>query len=189
MLRKGYCGKILRVDLTREIVKEENIEERLVEDFLGGTGVASKILFDEVRPGISPFDPSNKLIFMAGPLTGAPVPAGARYGVAFKSPQTGAYGEATAGGKWGPELKFAGYDGMIVEGAARTPKILVVTNERAEIRDAVSLWGMSTLQTEERLQGELGEKFKVACIGPAGENLVKNPDPESPPMLSMFPPT
>ena len=172
MLRKGYCGKILRVDLTREIVKEESLEEQLAEDFLGGPGVASKILFDEVPPGISAFSPSNKLIFMTGPLTGVPVPAGARYGVVFKSPQTGGYGEATAGGKWGPELKFAGYDGIIVEGASMTPRILVITNDRAEIKDAGSLWGMNTLQAEERLQEELGKEFKVACIGPAGENLV-----------------
>jgi len=77
---------------------------------------------------------------MTGPLTGVPVPAGARYGVAFKSPQTGGYGEATAGGKWGPELKFAGYDGVIVEGASRTPRILVITNDRTEIMDAGLLW-------------------------------------------------
>ncbi len=172
MIRKGYCGKILRVDLTREIVKDEILGERLIEGFLGGPGVASKILFDEVPSGVSAFHPSNKLIFMTGPLTGVPVPAGARYGVVFKSPQTGGYGEATSGGKWGPELKFAGYDGIIVEGTARTPRMLVITGDRVEIKDAGFLWGMDTLRTEERLQEELGKEFKVACIGPAGENLV-----------------
>jgi len=171
-MRKGYCGKIVRVDLTRGIVRDQALDERLIEDFLGGTGIASKILFDEVPPGISAFDPANKLIFMTGPLTGVPVPAGARYGVAFKSPQTGAYGEATAGGKWGPELKFAGYDGIVVEGCAKAPMILVITDKGVEIRDAGPLWGKDTLQTEERLQEELGKEFKVACIGPAGENLV-----------------
>ena len=173
MTPRGYCGKIARVDLTRGNVKDQALDERWVKDFLGGTGVAAKILFDEVPPGISAFDPANKLVFMTGPLTGVPVPAGARYGVAFKSPQTAGYGEATAGGKWGPELKFAGYDGIIVEGCAKVPSILVITDEGVEIRNAGNLWGMDTRQTEERLQEELGKEFKVASIGPAGENLVR----------------
>ena len=173
MMQTGYWGKILRIDLTRGIVKDQTLGERIVKNFLGGTGVAAKILFDEVPPGVSAFDPANKLVFMTGPLTGVPVPAGARYGVTFKSPQTGGYGEATAGGKWGPELRFAGYDGIVVEGCAKVPSVLVVTDEGVEIRDAGELWGKDTRQTEERLQEELGKEFKVAAIGPAGENRVR----------------
>ena len=169
---RGYCGKIVRVDLTRGIVRDQTLDERWVKDFLGGTGVAAKILFDEVPPGVSAFDPANRLVFMTGPLTGVPAPAGARYGLAFKSPQTGGYGEATAGGKWGPELKFAGYDGIVVEGCAKVAAVLVVTDKGVEIRDAGDLWRKDTRQTEERLQEELGKEFKVASIGPAGENLV-----------------
>ena len=169
----GYCGKVLRVDLSREILKDEALDEALVERYLGGLGVAAKILFNEVPPHVPPFDAANKLIFMNGLLTGTPVPAGARYAVAFKSPQTGGYGEATAGGKWGPELKHAGYDGIILEGCAKVPKVLVLTNEGAEIRDGSHLWGKDTRQTEAYLQQELGEKFKIAAIGPAGENLVR----------------
>ena len=168
----GYCGKILRVDLTHETVREETLEEELVKKFLGGPGLGSKLLFDEVPAKISAFDPQNKLIVMNGILTGTHVPAAARYAVVFKSPQTGGYGEATAGGKWGSELKGTRYDGIIVEGCARSPRFLVVTNKGAEIRDGSSLWGKDTLQTERQIQEELGKDFKVTCIGPAGENLV-----------------
>lgn len=169
----GYCGKILRVDLTREIARDEDLDERLVKDFLGGPGLGAKVLFDEVPPRISPFDPANKLIFMTGLLTGTSVPAGARYAVIFKSPQTGGYGEATAGGKWGSELKRAGYDGIIVEGCAKAPRMLVITNESVDIKDANHLWGKDNYQTADWLQEALGKKFKVASIGPAGENLVR----------------
>ena len=172
-MQYGYCGKILRVDLTHEVIRDEVLDERLIKNFLGGTGLAAKILFDEVSPGISAFDPANKLIFMTGLLTGTPVPAAARYGVVFKSPQSGGYGEATAGGKWGPELKWAGYDGIVVEGCAIRPRMLIINNKEVEIKDASYLWGKDTYQTEKRLQEELGNKFKVASIGPAGENLVR----------------
>jgi len=171
-MQSGTGAKILRVDLTREEVREESLDRRITALFLGGPGLGAKILLDEVPPGISPFDPANRLIFMAGPLTGTPVPAGARYGVVFKSPQTGGYGEATAGGKWGSELRWAGYDGIVVEGCAKSPCLLVITNDKAEIKEARALWGKDTRQTESELRKELGEKFKVACIGPAGENLV-----------------
>ena len=169
----GYCGKILRVDLTRETVRDELLDETLVKNFLGGTGLGAKILFDEVPPGLSAFDTANKLVFMTGLLTGTPVPTAARYGVVFKSPQTGGYGEATAGGRWGPELKWAGYDGIVVEGCAVEPRMLVIRNDKVEIKDATHLWGKDTYQTEKRLQEELGKELKVASIGPAGENLVR----------------
>jgi len=172
-MQYGHFGKILRVDLTRERIEEEKLREGLIQDFLGGPGIAAKILFNEVPPNISAFDPANKLIFMSGLLTGAPVLSAARYGVVFKSPQTGGYGEATAGGKWGTELKRAGYDGIILEGCAKAPRVLVITHSGAEIRDAGSLWGKDTLSTEECLKKDLGKGFKVASIGPAGENLVR----------------
>ena len=171
-MQSGTGAKILRVDLTREEIREERLDRRITGLFLGGPGLGAKILFDEVPSGISPFDPANKLIFMTGPLTGTPVPAGARYGIVFKSPQTGGYGEATAGGKWGAELRWTGYDGIVLEGCAKSPCFLVIGNDRVEIKDARALWGKDTQQTESELRKELGEKFKVACIGPAGENRV-----------------
>lgn len=172
-MQSGIGAKILRVDLTRKNIRQEIMDPGTTDLFLGGPGLGAKILFDEVPPGISPFDPANKLIFMTGPLTGTPAPAGARYGVVFKSPQTGGYGEATAGGKWGPALKWAGYDGIVVEGRADSPCILVIADEKAEIKDAPRLWGEDTQQTELAIQQELGKEFKVACIGPAGENMVR----------------
>ncbi len=171
-MHSGAGARVLRVDLTREKVRKEFLDRRMTDLFLGGTGLGAKILLDEVPQGASAFAPANKLIFMAGLLTGTPVPASARYGVTFKSPQTGGYGEATAGGKWGPELKWAGYDGIIVEGCARSPRVLVITHDRIEIKDGGSLWGKDTRQTEQELRKELGRDFKVACIGPAGEKMV-----------------
>ena len=153
---RGYCGKILRVDLSLEVVKDEPIPESLYKNYLGGPGLASRILFDEVPPHISPFDPVNRLIFMTGLLTGTGVLAGARYAVVCKSPQTMGYGEATAGGKWASELKQAGYDGIVIQGCAKTPKYLLVSKDQVEIRKANHLWEKDTLQTEELLQQELG---------------------------------
>ena len=109
-MRSETGAKILRVDLTRSEIRKEILDPEATALFLGGPGLGAKILFDEVAPGVSAFDPANRLVFMTGPLTGTPTPAGARYGVVFKSPQTGGYGEATAGGKWGSELRWAGYE-------------------------------------------------------------------------------
>ncbi len=169
----GYCGKILRVDLSRAAVKDEPLDPQLVNRFIGQAGLAAKMLFDEVPAGISAFDSGNKLIFMTGPLTGTPVPCAGRYEVVFKSPQTGGYGEANSGGQWAAELKRAGYDGVIIEGIAASPKFLLITNQGAEIRDADILWGMDTEATREYLQQKFGKAYKVASIGPAGENLVR----------------
>lgn len=171
-MRSTSGAKILRVDLTRKNIRQEQIDPETTDLFLGGPGLGAKILFDEVAPGTPPFDPVSKLIFLTGPLTGTPAPAGARYGVVFKSPQTGGYGEATAGGKWGPALRWAGYDGIIVEGRAEAPCFLLITDEQVEIREAPHLWGKDTQETELALQQELGRECKVACIGPAGENRV-----------------
>ena len=169
---QGYCGKILRVDLSREKITSEFLDESLVAGFLGGSGIGIKTLFDEVPAGVPAFSPENKVIFMTGPLTGTPVPGTPRFEAVFKSPQTEAFGEANAGGRWGPELKWAGYDGIIIEGCAETPKYLLITNEGAKLKDAGHLWGKDTVTTEQLVKEESGSKFRVACIGPAGENLV-----------------
>ena len=124
----GYCGKILRVNLTDGKITDVPLDESLVEKFIGEAGIASKILFDEVPKGADPLGPENKLIFMTGPFAGTAVPAGSRFEVVFKSPRTGGYGETNSGGHWGAQLKWAGYDGIIVEGAAKSPQVLLVTN-------------------------------------------------------------
>jgi len=169
----GYIGKILRVNLTSEKTKEENVGEDLLRKFIGGVGLAAKIIYDEVNPAISPFDPENKLVFMTGPLTGTLIPCTGRYVVCAKSPLTDAWGEAHSSGFWARELKRAGYDGIVIEGKSEKPSLLVIDDEDARIEDASHLWGKGCLETEEQIRKELGEAFRVACIGPAGERLVR----------------
>ncbi len=170
----GYVGKLLRIDLAREKHTIEELSEDDAKLFLGGIGLAAKIVFNEVDPRIDPFDEDNKLVFMTGPLTGTLVPGASRTVVAAKSPLTLAWGESHFGGFWGPELKRAGYDGVIIEGKAKTPVYIFIHNENVEIRDAEHLWGLFTGDTEEKIRKEVGdEKTRVACIGPAGENLVR----------------
>jgi len=166
-------GKILRVDLSRSKITEEFPDETDKKMFLGGSGLATKYLFDEVRPGIDPLGPKNKLIFMTGPLTGTPSPSTGRYSVVAKSPLTGFWGQSNSGGFWGRDFKKGGFDGIIFEGISSEPVYLVTDDGRAELRDARDLWGKNTSDSTRLIQKELGEDFNVACIGIAGENQVK----------------
>jgi len=169
----GYMGKILRVDLSSDEIRVDGLSEEIAKKYIGGVGLAAKIIYDEVRPEISPFDPENKLVFMTGPLTGTLVPCTGRYVVCAKSPLTNAWGESHSGGFWARDLKRAGYDGIIIEGRAERPSYLVINDAEVTIEDASDLWGMNCLKTEETLKKRHGEEFKVACIGPAGERLVR----------------
>ena len=177
-------GKVLRVDLTAKTLKEESIPEDVARKYLGGKGYAVYMLYQYLKEyeaeGISPADinplgPENVLIFATGPGTGvAGFPSSGRYHVmALKSPLTGSIGSANSGGEWGPFLKFAGFDAIIIEGASEKPVYLAVVNGSAEIRDASDLWGKSVLDTTRILKRRVGGiNTSVACIGPAGENLV-----------------
>ena len=169
----GLMGKILRVDLTAGKISEETISEELARKFLGGRGIASKILFDEVDPGIDPLGPENKLVFMSGLLTGTPSPSAARYSVVAKSPLTNLWAQANSGGRWGVDLKHSGFDGIIFEGISERPVFLAIDDGKAELRDAGDLWGKSVSETTRMLKQATGEKYNVASIGIAGENLVK----------------
>ncbi len=167
-------GKLLRVNLTNEEIHKEKLDEGTVRKFLGGRGLGAKILFDEIKPGINPLGPENKLVIAPGVATGIPFPANSRYVIMAKSPLTGVWGESNVGGFLGPELKFAGYDAIIVEGRAKSPVYLWINDGEAEIRDASQLWGKITGDTEKDIRDELKDnKIRVACIGPGGENLVK----------------
>ncbi|MFQ6089082.1 MAG: aldehyde ferredoxin oxidoreductase family protein [Candidatus Methanofastidiosia archaeon] len=172
-MNHGYMGRILEVDLSKEKISLRTFDEKILRMFLGGLGLASKIISDELNVGINPLDEKNKIVFMTGPLTGTVTPTSSRYVVCSLSPLTGIWGEANAGGFWGPELKFAGYDGLIVRGRAKNPVFLYINDEDVEIRDALHLWGRDSYETEDILKKDFGKKFKVACIGQAGENLVK----------------
>ena len=168
----GYQGKILRVDLQDRSCKDEKLDLKAAEDFIGGSGLAAHYLFKETGSDTDPLGKDNALIFMTGPFTGTAVPASDRFAVAAKSPLTGIWGEADCGGKWGEMLKKCGYDGIIVKGISPAPVYLSVENNKAEILDAEEIWGMDTFQTTDYLADKHGPKIKTACIGPAGEKQV-----------------
>lgn len=169
----GYNGKILRVNLSEKTVKFEPLDIKEAQKFIGGRGLGTKILMDEVDPGVEPLSSENKLIFVTGPLTGTSTPTGGRYMVVTKSPLTGAVACSNSGGYWGAELKFAGYDVIIIEGKADSPVYINIEDGSVEIKDASHLWGKVVSETTSALEKVHGEKVKVAAIGPAGENLSK----------------
>ena len=169
----GYMGKILRVNLSSGEISEEFPNEDVLKKYLGGAGLATKYLYDEVPKGADPLSPENKLIFMTGPLTATPSPSTGRYDVVTKSPLTGFWGHGNSGGNWGKDFKRSGFDGIIFEGKSPKPVYLVTNDGKAELKDASHLWGKNTSETTKILKEENGKKFNVACIGIGGENLVK----------------
>ncbi len=169
----GYNGKILRVDLTNRKTTVDDPPESVYRRYMGGSALSLYFLLREQKPGVDPLGPENRLIFMSSVLSGAPMPGLTRYTVAARSPLTGVFGEAEAGGFWGPELKFAGYDGVIIEGRSPEPVYLWIKDGQVEIRDASRLWGKDTGEVQELIREELGDKrIRVAQCGQAGENLV-----------------
>ncbi|MGB9854603.1 MAG: aldehyde ferredoxin oxidoreductase family protein [Candidatus Bathyarchaeales archaeon] len=169
----GYMGQVLRIDLTNCKYVAEPLNKDLAENFIGGRGFGVKILFDEVPKGVNPLNPNNKLIFTTGPLAGTKTQSASRWIVQFKSPLTTAYCRSVAGGFFGAEVKFAGYDAIIVEGCSEKPVYVWINDERVEFRDAADVWGMTTLATREFLLDETDKRARIAMIGPAGERLVK----------------
>ncbi len=169
---KGYTGRILFVNLSTGSIKEENPSEKTYRNFIGGFGLSAKILYENIKPKVNPLGPDNMLGFMTGPLTGMPVPWAARWTVAAKSPLTGTWGDANAGGYFGVEMKAAGYDGVFFSGISRKPVYLWLSDGKAELREASHLWGKDTTETQNILQKELGDKkVRTACIGQASETL------------------
>ena len=167
----GYCGTVLRVNLTDGSIKKEALDVEKAKKYIGSRGLGVKTFMDEVDPRVDALSKENKLIIAGGPLTGAPVPTGGRYMVMTKSPLTGTIAIANSGGKWGAELKFAGYDMIILEGKAEKPVYLNISDDTVEIKDAGEIWGKLVSETTANLKGKYGDKAKVLCIGPAGENL------------------
>jgi aldehyde:ferredoxin oxidoreductase len=170
----GYAGKILRVNLSTEKIIFQELRRELAYDFLGGSGFGTKILWDEVGVGVEPFSPDNRLIFAIGPLTGTIYPTAGRFEVIGKSPLTGIYGDANAGGHFAPKLKQAGFDAVVFQGRSPQPVYLLLDNGTAELRDAGNAWTHGTEETERILREEVGDsQLQSACIGQAGENLVR----------------
>jgi len=170
----GTTAKILRVDLTDQTWEIETLTEEFYRLYPGGKALAGYILLNEMPANVDPFSPKNVLVIANGLLTGAPVSTATRYIVSAKSPLTNAYGESEAGGFWGPELKMAGYEAIVVKGKADKPVYLWIKDEEIEIRSAEHLWGQKTAEAQAMIRSELGDdKIRVMQIGPAGENLVR----------------
>jgi aldehyde:ferredoxin oxidoreductase len=166
-------GKILRVDLTRSAISEEVIPEEWARKFIGGAGLATRYLYQEVRKGADPLGPENRLIFMTGPLTGTASASASRYSVVAKSPLTGIWGHGNSGGSFGPALKQSGYDGIIFQGISPKPVYLRIIDGKPELCSAAHLWGKTVPESEDLIQKEVAQKVTIASIGPGGENLVR----------------
>ena len=170
----GWTGRILRVDLSRGTIRREPLHLDWARDYVGGRGLGARYLYEELDPQVDPLSPDNLLIFATGPLTGTNASCGARYMVVTKGPLTGAMTTSNSGGRWGPELKFAGYDALVLEGRAERPVYLWIRDDRVELRPAEHLWGRGIFETEDEIRRETGvADCSIASIGPAGERLVR----------------
>lgn len=174
MFQGGYTGKILRVNLSDQTFLLEDLALEMAHDYIGGAGFCIKYLFDEVKKGTDPLGPDNKLFFAPGPFSGTTVPCASRMAVAARSPLTGAVGMALSGGYFPVEMKFAGYDMLIIEGKAEKPVYLWINEGEIKFRDAKKLWGMQTSDCQQTIKNDLHDQnVRIACIGPAGENQVR----------------
>ena len=168
---KGFAGVIARVNLSTGEIKREKINEEWARLFIGGRGYGSKIIYDEVDPKIDPLTPENKVVIATGPAGGSNAPASGRTMVITKGPETGTIASSNVGGFFGPQLKRAGYDMVIIEGKAEKPVYLWINDGNVEIRDAQKLWGKKTSEVEEVIKQETDPKARVMNIGPAGVKL------------------
>lgn len=168
----AYTGRMLFVDLIEGEYREEKVPEETYRKFIGGYGLGVKVLYENMKGGVDPLGPDNILGFVTGPLNGTGAIGSGRYMVVGKSPLTGGWGDGNSGGHFAQALKQAGYDAVFFTGRSERPVYLVLTDTVQELKDAGNLWGKDTVETEDLILEELGEKgFKVACIGPAGEKL------------------
>jgi aldehyde:ferredoxin oxidoreductase len=168
----GYAGRILRVDLTRNRIRARPTEKDLIMEFIGGRGFNSKRLYEEVPTNVDPLSPENRLMFATGPLVGTAFPLGARFNVSAKSPLTRILGDSNAGGHFAAEVKFAGYDQIIVQGRSPKPCLIFIQDRETQVLDATHLVGKDVYETTEIIRKDLGRQVQVATVGPAAENLV-----------------
>ncbi|MBC2717078.1 MAG: aldehyde ferredoxin oxidoreductase family protein [Desulfobacteraceae bacterium] len=170
---KGYTGKLLDVNLTSQTTGEYIVSDMDRERFLGGRYLSTKILWDELKPGIDPLSPENIFIVMTAPLTGTRAPSTSRYDISAKSPITGGIGHSNSGGNFGIHLKKAGWDGIVIRGSADTPVYIEINDDVVQIKNADHLWGKDTHTSQELMKTNDFKKAATMVIGPAGENLVK----------------
>lgn len=169
----GFAGKILNVDLSERKIVKQPLETEKIKEFVGGKGYAARLLWERTPPNFDSLDAQNIIILATGPLTGTLCPS-TRMCVVTKSPLTGTFDDSYVGGHFGHEMKFAGYDFLVISGKAEQPVYLWINDENVEIKDARWLWGKDTFETEERIKGKHKDRtIRVACIGPAGEKLVR----------------
>jgi len=176
MLR-GYAGRIAWIDLTEGKVSIEKLDGDIARKYLGGKGLGAYLLYKHLKPNTDPLDPENIMIFITGPLTGTTFPAAARSGVITKSPMTGTFLDSYAGGFFGPHMKYAGYDAIVITGKAKDPVYIMADGGKISINEAEHLWGLSSSEAEDQLRLELKldkkSKISVAAIGQGGERLVR----------------
>jgi len=170
---KGWRGTIIRVDLTNEKITKQPLNELVAKDFIGGRGLNSKTLFDEVKPGIDPLSSENVLCLAPGPFSGTQLRLTSRLEVSTLSPYSYILGDGNVGGSFAHHLKKAGYDQIVITGKASSPKYIWIENEKIELKNASDLWGNTTWEVTDILQKKYGKDISVACIGQAGENLVR----------------
>jgi aldehyde:ferredoxin oxidoreductase len=174
----GYAGQLLFIDLTSGSIEKKPLDKQFARDYIGGMGLGARLYLNLIgnNPDVDPFSPENPFVIMTGPLTGLKMDGVARWSVGTRSPQTGFWGDANAGGFFGAYLKFAGYDGMVITGKAAKPSFIFINDAIIEIRDAAAYWKLDTYETNDRmtadLKGESKRTGQVLAIGPAGENLI-----------------
>lgn len=173
-MQGGYAGSILYIDLTTGKVLKEKLEGNLAKAFVGGKGFIAKLLYDLLEPGLDPLSPENLLVFATGPLNGTIPPYGNKNVVGAKSPLTGLYMDSYFSGGFGAELKFAGYDALVIRGKATKPTYIFIDDSEIKLLDASHIWGKTTHETYNIIRRDVGDPtVKIVCIGPAGENLVR----------------
>lgn len=170
----GYAKRLLEIELTEATIKKTPLDDALLKQFLGGAGLATQLFLERFSPDVEPLSKDNPLFVMTGPLTGTTLPGSSRFAVCARSPLTGFWGVGTCGGNFGPELKYAGYDGIQIHGKSEKPVYILINDESVEIMDAADLWGKDLYEVTDILKDRHGDKRKpkVLTIGPAGENQV-----------------
>jgi len=172
MTMLGYQNKVLRIDLTKKGAKTEPLRMDWAEKYIGSKGLAIKYLYEELKPGIDALSPENKLLLMTGPMTGTPVPCSGKLSISAKSPATGTINDCSIGGHSALQIKYAGYDAIILEGTLKDPGYLLIEDGNVQFKDASDLWGKGSHVAEAILVEKYGHDYSVLSIGPAGENLV-----------------
>ncbi len=169
----GYNGKMLIVDLSAQISRWESIADDVLKNFIGGTGLGAYLLWKFCRSGIDALDSANPLIFVTSPLVGSRLTTSSKFAVVTKSPLTGLIGDSLSSSFMATELKKTGCDALVITGKSASPCLLSIDDGQVEFLDADDLLGMTTSETESSVKLRMGHRTRVACIGPAGENLVR----------------